>query len=159
MMRLLGIGMLAAMVALAGCSSDPEVTETPPVLVKPVMSADQCGADKPGLQWMSGVAPEEWPPSLKRRFNQVYADGRRDWLVVSLGQRPTAGYNLTLESAAAEDDILAISVRVNEPGENAMVAQVMTQPCLILSVLGEGWKDVVVSAPAEGFPLETTRPE
>lgn len=57
-------------------------------------------------------------------------------LLVEMGQRATAGYALDLANEHLERDGDGGTVRVNwnEPPEDAMVAQVLTSPCLFVAV-------------------------
>lgn len=57
-------------------------------------------------------------------------------LMISMGTRPTAGYLLSLTPARARLDrkILSISIIWREPAPDSIVAQVITQPCLIVAV-------------------------
>ena len=57
---------------------------------------------------------------------------RETALVVSLGQKPTAGYNIGLAGGKVElkDGELRIDITQSRPGE--MAAQVLTSPCLVL---------------------------
>ncbi|MBI3546412.1 MAG: protease complex subunit PrcB family protein [Gammaproteobacteria bacterium] len=57
-------------------------------------------------------------------------------LIISMGMRPTAGYLLNLASARAplNGPVLNIPIVWREPAAGSMVAQVITQPCLMLAV-------------------------
>ncbi len=56
-------------------------------------------------------------------------------IAISRGEQPTAGYALELISAStATGDEIEIVVRFREPAADAVVAQMITQPCLILGL-------------------------
>lgn len=86
---------------------------------------------------MSGKAPADEP--------QVDF-GARGVLEVAMGQRPTAGYGLELasEELRVEDGTGVVRVNWTEPKEDAVVAQVVTSPCLLLAVRKEGLRAVKV---------------
>ena len=60
-------------------------------------------------------------------------------VAISLGTKPTAGYELTLVSWRA-GDVPQIIVRQASPDPDAIVAQVLTVPCLVLRLPGK-WAD------------------
>lgn len=67
-------------------------------------------------------------------------------LLVEMGQRPTGGYRLGLieNSFAVRDGIALLSVDWQEPGADAMVTQVVTSPCLLLSVPRAAYREILV---------------
>ncbi len=55
-------------------------------------------------------------------------------LVAALGERPSSGYSILIDSAQATVDQLSVSVRVVSPGSGCAVLTVMTQPVDVASV-------------------------
>lgn len=57
-------------------------------------------------------------------------------LVISMGTRPTSGYFLNLAQTRAPLDgkMLTLFVTWHEPAANSILAQVITQPCLVVAV-------------------------
>jgi hypothetical protein len=56
-------------------------------------------------------------------------------VAISLGQRPTAGYRLTVDGPADfADGVLTVRVNETRPPADAMVAQVLTHPCVVIGV-------------------------
>ncbi len=56
-------------------------------------------------------------------------------IAISRGEQPTAGYALELISAStATGDEIEIVVRFREPAADAVVAQIITKPCLVLGL-------------------------
>lgn len=51
---------------------------------------------------------------------------------IDMGERPSAGYALTLQRAIQAQGVLTIYVDWQEPPPNTMTAQVMTHPCLVV---------------------------
>lgn len=67
-------------------------------------------------------------------------------LLIEMGRRPTAGYRLTLAdtSLAIRDGVAQVLVNWEEPGPSAVVTQVMTSPCLIVTVPRARYRELVV---------------
>ena len=67
-------------------------------------------------------------------------------LMVRMGQKPTAGYNLTLEpeSCSISKDTAVISLVWNEPEPGMVAAQVMTHPFILLKISKGGYDKVQV---------------
>ena len=72
--------------------------------------------------------------------------GRDAVVLVSAGQRPTAGHAVELASpkAAAHGKVGALRVRITRPDPTALVAQVVTSPCLVVRIPREGLSEVKV---------------
>jgi hypothetical protein len=72
--------------------------------------------------------------------------GTHGVLIVRMGERPTAGYALELasEQVVSDDGTGAVRVNWTEPPEDAMVAQVLTSPCLLIAVRKEGLRAIKV---------------
>jgi hypothetical protein len=72
--------------------------------------------------------------------------GTHGVLIVRMGGRPTAGYALELasEQVVSDDGTGAVRVNWTEPPEDAMVAQVLTSPCLLVSVRKDEFRSVKV---------------
>jgi hypothetical protein len=49
-------------------------------------------------------------------------------VVAALGQRPTGGFNILIESAAATRDGVTVSIRATAPGPGCGVTLALTQP-------------------------------
>jgi len=75
---------------------------------------------------------------------------REGVLAVYMGQRPTAGYGLALHdpTVAIAGGVGTVVVRFEEPAPGAMVAQVLTSPCLLLRLPREDLREVRVVDPA-----------
>ena len=142
----------AALVALAalpllaaegrGCAADREV----PVAV--VRGGAACGGDAPAVRRLSS------PEALAAAFpaGPGGAAPAADFeggavLLVAAGQRPTAGFELTLASprAPVKDGVALVRVAVREPPPGAVVAQVVTSPCLVVALPRAGLAEVKVA--------------
>ena len=59
-----------------------------------------------------------------------------NYLVVGAGSKPTSGYHFSLEAAEVEvkNATLALPLVLNTPPADAMLAQMLTQPCIVLEL-------------------------
>lgn len=55
-------------------------------------------------------------------------------IAVFMGERPTGGYNIHVDSVTHRDDGLLVEVVLQEPGPECMTTQVLTQPYEMVSV-------------------------
>ncbi len=65
-------------------------------------------------------------------------------VVVVGGERPSSGYALNLDGADYAAGTLTLRVTESAPSEDAMVATVVTQPCLAIGVPQAGYDSLVV---------------
>jgi len=105
----------------------------------------------------AGTMPGPDPPSVDF--------GREVVAAVYLGRRPTAGYAVDLVPSAGGGDAggwLNLTVRVTEPPEGALVAQVLTSPYVMVRVPRKGWKGIhfrdETGRILKGLPIRPERP-
>ncbi|NMT65478.1 protease complex subunit PrcB family protein [Marinobacter orientalis] len=150
-MRFIKITVLVlALTLAAGCSVSRSATADGAPLARQVTESDHCGLTAPGLVYISNASELEKLASLPAgnlSVNQLRAiDLEREHLVlVGLGQRPTGGYGLTLESAEIIDDVLELTLNARKPAQDAMVTQALTTPCAIIAITPEDWERLRVS--------------
>ena len=157
MRRSLGSIAVLASLLIAACQSG---TAGGGAAVEMVSGADQCGQNEATLLWVgvsadlpSGAGPiaSASQPVLKRGDSI---------LIVYLGQKPTPGYGAALRGAAVTGDRLQIDLEAQEPDPGAMLAQVITTPCVALRIPSDiDAGEVVVSMDADGFPLTHRIPD
>lgn len=126
----------------AGCAQ-PEPDQNATLPVRSLHSSGQCvGLERPTVVWIADAAAwRSWhgritsarlpaPPAPAVDFS------REGVLVLAMGSRSTAGYALSLaeESAVVRDGVLTVRVDWREPPPGALLAQVMTSPCLLVKV-------------------------
>lgn len=92
-------------------------------------SGAHCPSDGPEQE---RLAPVEWRQSVWSE--RLSSDRTEDLLILRAGTKPSAGYRLTIEEQAVVDGVLQLHVRLRGPAPDAMVAQVLTSPCLALWV-------------------------
>jgi len=74
-------------------------------------------------------------------------------IAISRGEQPTAGYALELISVlTAAGDKIEVTVRWHEPAADAVVAQIITRPCLVLGLPDAATGPVSVKL-EDGSPL------
>lgn len=80
----------------------------------------------------------------------------RNVVVVYAGSRPSAGYKLELAGGTAqvEDQTLKINVHLTEPPADAMVAQVITSPCMVIAANKDSYTAVKVEEEGKIFPTK-----
>ncbi len=66
-------------------------------------------------------------------------------VVVSKGPQPTPGYAFQLVSARHEGKTAVVELEWQEPSADAVLAQVMTHPCLVVGIESAGYETLIVS--------------
>ena len=153
-MRLLARLALAAAALWSACAANrPRGPAS--VTATVVRAGAQCGGDASGpwARWISNEGALRAAMGTGGVFGAEVApvDFRKEGvLAVYMGQRPTAGYALALHdpTVAIADGVGKVVVRFEEPEPGAMVAQVLTSPCLLLRMPKAGLAEVRVVDPA-----------
>ncbi len=136
---------------LVGCAGPAPATSTVPV--ETLYAATQCGAldveasatyiaDEPTFRRLYAAArravlnADAGPPAVD--FSRHVA------LMVSMGTQPTAGYALSLAQVPARlvGATLEITLDWRAPPRDALVAQMLTSPCIFLRIPGTGFESV-----------------
>ena len=129
----------AAVVLLAGadgkgCKADREVP------VRLVASDLHCGGSATGVSVQRLASPEALASAMGGAAGGTADFGKEVVVIITAGQKPTAGYGLTLASdrAPVKDKAAGVRVTFTAPAPGMMAAQVMTSPCLVVALPGEG---------------------
>jgi hypothetical protein len=138
--------MAAVLLAAAGCAHAVPATA--------VRFGAQCGGAgaEPSARWLGTEAAArealgtEGPIDAAGRGALPVDFAKEGVVLVGMGSRPTAGYALTLSADRAEvkDGVATIAVRFEEPAPGAMLAQMLTSPCLLVALPREGLREVRV---------------
>ena len=72
---------------------------------------------------------------------------REHVVVVSLGQKRTGGYSVTLVDSRIRNGQLELIVHIREPAPGAMVTQALTTPCAVMAVAATGWDGILITEP------------
>lgn len=139
---------------IQGCAqpANPPVDQGGPLTAEVLYSTNQCGlaASQPTAVWIDNpqslariyqgfpVLPSIQPPPVDFTRSGV--------LLIGMGQRPTAGYGLSLAegSPRLKGDTLEIRVNWQEPAPGRMLAQVLTAPCLLVKLPTVPFQQVTV---------------
>lgn len=140
--RLMIFGVLAT--GLVGCAQSGDGLADNATLPVTVLSAPEwCGGNSgPSVRWITHE--DDWR-NLYGRLNRLRmnpppppAVGFPDEgvLLVSLGQKASAGYGLDLaeRTARVRDGVLTVWVEPRQPASGYRQAQVVTSPCLLLTL-------------------------
>lgn len=95
-----------------------------------------------------GSAPDPLP----------HIDFARDTvLLVSMGQKPTAGYGIILppNGVRKAGRVLEVHLEWREPPKGAVVAQVVTSPCILLKATGTDYETVRIYDTGGVLRIET----
>jgi len=114
--------MAAALIVLPGCEdpADPLEPVDPDEVTEPeeVELPDQLPAEI-----------ELWIEQSKERFAaQALEHEEILYLLVTYGEKPTAGYAVEITEIKEDEDKVVVTVHFTEPAEDEMVAQVITYP-------------------------------
>lgn len=125
--------LLALTLAFGGCAGNAGLEAVS------VLSYDQCQGIGDGLTRVSyaDVAGIRGSTLLDLSAPDAAGpQGEDDVLLVAIsrGQQPTPGYRLTLEGAHRREDTAVIEVHWSTPESGAVLAQVMTHPCLVVGL-------------------------
>jgi len=154
-------------IVLAGCANTPHqksARNSPEA--RQVTQSAHCGLTGPGVAWVRsaehrdrllGVAGQNLSTELVRAVD--LAD--ESLVFVTLGQKPTAGYSVTLDGFSAEQGVLSLSMKLREPAPGMATAQVITSPCAVLAIKPVDWQKLKVSGltpkPLVGLPKPDNR--
>ncbi|KMQ75744.1 protease complex subunit PrcB family protein [Marinobacter subterrani] len=150
MKYLIGSSLMAIGALGAGCAVSQTETATGAPLARQIAQSAHCGLTAPGHLLIGSVAQLVQLESLPERTLSLQPlrdiDFQREKVVLAaIGQKPTGGFGVTLQSSEIVDDTLNLTVRVMEPGPGAMVTQVLTTPCAVIAVAAEGWSDIRIT--------------
>lgn len=131
-----------ALTALGGCAA---TGGQQPLAAEQIYADGLCGRSSAdaGARW---IADAEELEVVRIQFGQ-YRLGPPELpavdfdshgvLLVLMGKRQTAGYGLALspgEAASVADGVATVAVEWHEPDEGAMLAQVLTSPCVMITL-------------------------
>jgi hypothetical protein len=127
------LGLATLLIACSGNSTEVDV----------VYRSDHCGTTGKGVYQLT--SPQELAAVMKNKMNPLDdtknlapdVDFSENQLVlVAWGSKPNPGYKIELTSPQAVRDgkVLRLPVAFQEPDLGAFYPQVMTSPCIVLSV-------------------------
>ncbi|WP_417518445.1 protease complex subunit PrcB family protein [Marinobacter sp.] len=150
---LLPVLLLAGSGLLIGCAASDKAENKPDALLaRQVIQSAHCGLTGPGLAYVQTSERLQQLLELPaqnmavQQLRQVDLE-KEHLLFVTLGQKPTGGYSVSLASAKMErgDNMLQLSMVVRAPAPGTMVTQVITSPCAVVAIPAVGWSEIRVS--------------
>jgi len=138
-----------ASVANAATTNGASVEMTIEVLQR----GPRCGKNEAGVEVIQDS--QAWTTWWQRRSSLNYSglgnapeiDFETSTVVaVSMGTKPTGGHSVDIldEAAVRDGGSLTIPVLWREPPENALVPQIVTRPCIVVSVPAIGLHEITI---------------
>jgi hypothetical protein len=126
-----------------------------PVTVQALYRHAQCGADYPESRAIILRDADAFKAAVENLRRARGSAGikmpavdfsRQAVLLVQMGQRPTAGYGLWPEQPVARlrGDVLEVVLDWQSPPPGAILAQVVTSPCMLIAIPLAGYKTIRV---------------
>lgn len=145
------IAVIVAALISGGCAT---TTAPQPLPARQIYADGLCGRTETdaAARWIADASELE---IVRRQFGQ-YRLGpptlpavdfrRRGVLLVLMGRRATAGYALALasEQAHLKDGVATVALDWQRPGEDAILAQVLTSPCVMITLPRHGLERIDV---------------
>ncbi len=130
-----------------GLGQSPVTDTTERLQLEVVYRGNRCPAVEPGVQVIRDTAAwTEWRRPRDRQLFSVVDEPDDEAtaidfdqftvIIISMGQRPTPGYAVEVleSSATVQDGSLIISSDWQRPAEGAILPQVLTSPCVAITV-------------------------
>lgn len=132
--RLFSFLIIYTLWGLSACASQSEVKA---YAVPKSIHSQQCFvSQKEAYIWLE--QEDQWL-ALPARVREQMNDTKVNWLeenvlIVSLGQKPSAGYGVELSSWLIEQDHWQVARITHTPPAGSMQAMMMTSPCLLVKI-------------------------
>ena len=142
--------LLVATLLASGCASSRSETAEGGPLARQITQSAHCGLTAPGhvhLTSREEVQRLEALPgrNLSLETLKTVQFEREHIVLAAIGQKPTGGYSVTLDSSEIRSGTLKLTVRVSEPAPGTMVTQALTTPCAVIAVTAKGWDDIQIT--------------
>ncbi len=122
------------LIALTACGSQPaQIIHSVPISY----SSQQCFVSQAeSYIWLE--QEDEWL-TLPEKIRQQLAQANINWLeenilIVSGGQKPSAGYGIELTNWLLEQNHWQVTRIAHQPAADSMQAQMMTSPCTLVKI-------------------------
>lgn len=149
MTRRLGLlATLGATIGMVACAAPGEEASRWPIAS--ARSHAQCPmqGERPTVRLVDSAA--QWS-TLARSSAERAAGAPVDWsrdqlVVVSLGMKPTLGYQVAAgsDSFSLQGQKATLAVKVSAPAPDAMTASALSFPCVVFKVQRRAWQDLTV---------------
>ena len=162
----LWVALLASLLPACRLNGVPEPTPAT-VEVTLLAQSSQCwnNSVEPSVVWITGI--ETYRSAYNQTRQHILSDAaslpgvdfsRSGVIAVYMGKHSTAGYQVGLASRNAEirdHNILTLLVSWSEPPEDAFLAQVVTSPCLFVSIPKDNYSAIRVIDEADRIRAST----
>jgi len=156
-MRKFAIFAATLLLTVSACRSGVEGFElSGTVLIRAAYRDSQCASDKAKIEpisdetaladWWRSLAEQQVPAKPMPQSLGAIDFERSVVFVVFMGRRPTTGFGIELQSdrAPVQRASLTIPAIWQEPPPDAMVAMVVTSPCVVFAVPNDQYETVSV---------------
>jgi hypothetical protein len=134
MMKLCVVAALAG-TAMIGCKSDGEPdgeAEVTAALAQPVIILERVNGSSAALDTIGKMHIETQAQYDALGDENIFPGGvnfdENDLVIVALGEQPTGGYSINIESLQLEGGELAVTGKASAPGPDAVTTQALTYP-------------------------------
>lgn len=137
------LSLLILLLSASACTG----SET--VMVRKIFGNAQCGDEIASMRFI--VSAQLQALLAQNALKQTWGSepnlpevGQLPLLLISLGQKPSGGYGLSLtgEAATVENGALLLPLVIQEPSPNTLQTQQLTQPCLVVELQPGGYRHV-----------------
>lgn len=140
------LALVLSLVFVSACgTSNADKDDSPPQVS--VLAADRFCGQHAGLSLITSADQSAQQPMV---VSQTLAKSQLDWsnyqiLRINMGQQPNMGYSLAYPGGARLiEGRLQIPIQWNRPQAGRMYAQMLVEPCLLLSIPRRGYDSIEV---------------
>ena len=137
---------LSVLFLLASCGTDISQKANAAVQVKKILSENFCSPSQSLLIIDADSDLSRQPITIAQAITRYQPDwSQEQLLLINMGQQANLGYSLGyIDGARLEKLSLVIPVEWNQPESGRMYAQMIVQPCLLLSIPKQGYNEIIV---------------
>ena len=105
-----------------------------------------CGDHEPGVRWIEDLQQYQALTGVAATESAYGELQEQQLLLVSMGQRSSAGFYLALAESQAQlqDGVIHLSLAWHSPAPGQMSAQMITRPCLLVALPRQAYQGVRV---------------
>ena len=128
--------IILSSIFIVGCSSQKGVGDASSSLYKVLLQNDQGGAEIEFYEILSESKEIKMllsDPALRKKIDEDDII-KANFVILNLGEKPSAGYSIGVEKVEEFADKVVITVKTSSPSEGSMTASVMTYPYAIIKI-------------------------
>ena len=132
--RMMNVVVMAALAsfALIGCKGTGGSSSGGGDLAQPVMISERVNGSSAALKSLGTMHIETKADYDALGDAEIFPGGldfdKYDLVIVALGEQPTGGYSVTIESIQLDGGELAVTGKASAPGPDAVTTQALTYP-------------------------------